>query len=169
VQVEQVSSHLWRIPEDARRGMLVPGLIYADETLIARDPSGRNPGAARKRRDPVRHRRRDERARVMHVKGILIEGRDGQEYLLGFGRQPIGQLSGPPTLSRRGADGTWQAFEDVHEESKVAISQLGPRGAHVIGPGWGREIFLWSAFADALKSLPALPTWPAWRRRDEPT
>ena len=69
----------------------------------------------------------------MHVKGTLIEGRDGREYLLGFGRQPTGQLS-----------------------------QLGSRSAHVIGPGWGRELFLWSAFADALKSLPALPTWPKW-------
>jgi tRNA-splicing ligase RtcB len=35
VQVEQVSSHLWRIPRDARPGMRVPGLIYADETLMA--------------------------------------------------------------------------------------------------------------------------------------
>ena len=35
MQVEQVSSHLWRIPQDARPGMRVPGLIYADETLMA--------------------------------------------------------------------------------------------------------------------------------------
>jgi tRNA-splicing ligase RtcB (3'-phosphate/5'-hydroxy nucleic acid ligase) len=35
VQVEQVSSYLWRIPKDARPGMRVPGLIYADETLMA--------------------------------------------------------------------------------------------------------------------------------------
>ena len=35
MQVEQVSSHLWRIPEDARPGMRVPGLIYADEVLMA--------------------------------------------------------------------------------------------------------------------------------------
>ncbi len=41
----------------------------------------------------------------MNVRGILIEGQDGQEYLIGFGRQPTGQLSGPPqivsALSRR--------------------------------------------------------------------
>ena len=35
MQVEQVSSYLWRIPQDARPGMRVPGLIYADETLMA--------------------------------------------------------------------------------------------------------------------------------------
>jgi hypothetical protein len=100
----------------------------------------------------------------MRVKGILIEGRDGQEYLLGFHPQPSGALSGPPTLSRRSADGTFLAFDDLQEASRVAMSQLGPRGAHVIGPGWGNEIFLWSAFADALRALPALPTWPTWRR-----
>jgi hypothetical protein len=98
----------------------------------------------------------------MHVKGILVEGRDGQEYLLGFGRGPSGQLAGPPTLSRRGADGAFKVYEDLKEASRVATSQLGPRSAHVIGPGWGRELFLWSAFADALKALPSLPTWPTW-------
>jgi tRNA-splicing ligase RtcB len=35
VQVEQVQPYLWRIPKDARPGMRVPGLIYADETLMA--------------------------------------------------------------------------------------------------------------------------------------
>jgi hypothetical protein len=99
----------------------------------------------------------------MHVKGILVEGKDGQEYLLGFGRQPTGTLSGPPTLSRRGPDGTFQVYEDLQEASRVATSQLGPRKAHVIGPGWGKDLFLWSAFAEALKALPTLPTWPTWR------
>jgi hypothetical protein len=32
----------------------------------------------------------------MNVKGILIEGRDGQEYLLGFERQSP-EMTGPPT------------------------------------------------------------------------
>src|SRR5215831_16970936 len=99
----------------------------------------------------------------MNVKGILFEGRDGAEYLLGFARQPSGALTGPPTLSRRGPDGAFQPFEDLREASKVAMSQLGPRDVHVIGPGWGPALFLWSAFADALKSMPALPTWPTWR------
>jgi hypothetical protein len=98
----------------------------------------------------------------MNVKGILIEGRDGQEYLLGFRRESTGRLAGPPTLSRRQSDGGFLPFEDVREASRVAMSQIGPRGAHVIGPGWGQELFLWSAFADALRSLPTLPTWPTW-------
>jgi hypothetical protein len=102
----------------------------------------------------------------MGVKGILVEGRDGQEYLLGFGRASTGQLTGPPTLSRRGPDGVFQVYEDLHEASRVAMSQFGPRQARVIGPGWGRELFLWGAFADALKALPALPAWPKWTPPD---
>ena len=35
MQIEQVRPYLWRIPKDARPGMRVPGLIYADETLMA--------------------------------------------------------------------------------------------------------------------------------------
>jgi len=35
MQVEQVAPYLWRIPPDARPGMRVPGLIYADEALMA--------------------------------------------------------------------------------------------------------------------------------------
>lgn len=103
----------------------------------------------------------------MNVRGILIEGRDGQEYLLGFPAQPSGTLAGPPTLSRRRADGTFQAFEDLAEASRVAMAQLGPRSAHVIGPGWGKELFLWSTFADALRALPTLPAWPTWRPESE--
>jgi hypothetical protein len=100
----------------------------------------------------------------MHVKGILVEGKDGQEYLLGFGRQPTtGRLAGPPTLSRRGADGTFQVYEDLQEASRVAVAQLGPRAARVIGPGWGQELFLWAALADALEALPPLPRWPTVR------
>jgi hypothetical protein len=102
----------------------------------------------------------------MHVKGILVEGRDGQEYLLGFGRQASGQLSGPPVLSRRESDGTFQVYADLREASRVAVSQLVLRQAHVIGPGWGRELFLWRAFADAIQALPALPTWPKWTPPD---
>ena len=34
MQVEQILPYLWRIPKDARRGMRVPGLIYADEALM---------------------------------------------------------------------------------------------------------------------------------------
>ncbi len=35
MQVERIRPYLWRIPPDARPGMRVPGLIYADETLMA--------------------------------------------------------------------------------------------------------------------------------------
>ena len=103
----------------------------------------------------------------MNIRGILIEGRDGQEYLLGFRPQATGRLSGPPTLSRRGPDGAFRLYEDVQEASRVAMAQLGPRGAHVLGPGWGKELFLWRTFADALQSLPAVPTWPTWRGERE--
>jgi hypothetical protein len=102
----------------------------------------------------------------MKIMGILIEGRDGAEYLLGFGRQPNGVLAGPPTLSRRGADGEFRVYEDVQEASRVAVSQLGPQGGHVIGPGWGRELFLWTTYANALKALPTVPSWPTWRQPD---
>ena len=100
----------------------------------------------------------------MNVKGILVEGRDGQEYLLGFARRPTGELSGPPTLSRRGSDGTFQVYEDLQEASRVAASQLARREARLIGPGWGRDLFLWRALADALTSLPSPPRWPTWRQ-----
>ena len=51
------------------------------------------------------------------VKGILVEGNDGHEYLLGFSRtQPIPT----PTL------------------------------------------FLWTAFKEALKAFPPVPSWPTW-------
>jgi hypothetical protein len=103
----------------------------------------------------------------MRVKGVLIEGRDGQEYLLGFRREPNDRLSGPPTLSRRRSDGTFETFDDVQEASRVAMAQFGPRGAHVLGPGWGKDLFLWGAFADALRALPAVPVWPTWRGESE--
>jgi len=35
VKVEQIGPYLWRIPLDAKRGMRVPGLILADEPLMA--------------------------------------------------------------------------------------------------------------------------------------
>src|SRR5881409_917996 len=35
MQLEQVGPYLWRIPRDAERGMRVPGLVVADERLIA--------------------------------------------------------------------------------------------------------------------------------------
>ena len=93
------------------------------------------------------------------VKGILIEGSDGHEYLLGFG--PTGQTRSP-ILSRRQADGTFAPLEDPLEASKVARAQVGLTGPHLIGPGMGKDFFLWSAFREALKAFPPIPTWPTW-------
>lgn len=93
------------------------------------------------------------------VKGILFEGSDGAEYLLGFaGTEPT--LT--PTLSRRQADGTFRPVEDAWEASKVATKQLGISDPPLIGPGMGRSLFLWIAFKEALKTFPPVPTWPTW-------
>jgi len=32
MHVERVSPYLWRVPQDSRRGMRVPGLVVADDT-----------------------------------------------------------------------------------------------------------------------------------------
>ena len=70
------------------------------------------------------------------VKGILIEGNDGHEYLL----EPL--------------EDTWRA-------SKVAITQIGHTGG-LIGPGMGNRTWLWGAYREALKALPPIPSWPTW-------
>ena len=92
------------------------------------------------------------------VKGILFEGSDGCEYLLGF--VPVRTMP-TPTLSRRGADGRFQIL-DVQEASRIAVKQLGTAGPTLIGPGWGQQLFLWSAFRAALRAFPSVPTWPRW-------
>jgi hypothetical protein len=93
------------------------------------------------------------------VRGILFEGSDGAEYLLGFAAT---QPTPTPTLSRRQADGTFRAVEDVWEASKVATKQLGISDRPLIGPGMGKSLFLWIAFKEALKTFPPVPTWPTW-------
>jgi hypothetical protein len=105
---------------------------------------------------------REERAMKAQgtVKGILVEGGDGQEYLLGF--RP-GSPGPTPTLSRRRADGQFEPVEDVQEASRLIVKQVGISGPHLIGPGWGPHFFLWSAFTEALKALPTVPSWPTWR------
>lgn len=74
------------------------------------------------------------------VKGILIEGDDGHEYLLGFGppEQPKS-----PIFSRRRADGTFEPLDDVVEASKLATRQIGHTGG-LVGPGMGKDFWLWS-------------------------
>jgi len=87
------------------------------------------------------------------VKGILVEGNDGHEYLLGFGPD------NSPIFSRRQADGTFEPLEDVWRASKVAITQIGQTGG-LIGPGMGSNTWLWGAFRIALAAFPPIPTWP---------
>ncbi len=50
------------------------------------------------------------------VKGILIEGGDGHEYLLGFSAT---REAKSPILSRRLADGTFEPLDDIWEASKM--------------------------------------------------
>jgi len=91
------------------------------------------------------------------VRGILIEGSDGREYLLGFGADQS------PIFSRRRADGTFEPLEDISRASKVAIAQLGHAGG-LIGPGMGEYSWLWGAYREALNAFPPLPTWPPWSK-----
>jgi hypothetical protein len=93
------------------------------------------------------------------VKGILVAGSDGQEYLLGF--EPTRPVP-TPVLSRRGPDGRFAPVGDVLEASRLAAAQLG-LGPQLIGPGMAGHAFLWNAFSEALKSLPEIPRWPTWR------
>ena len=94
------------------------------------------------------------------VRGILVAGSDGHEYLLGF--EP-GQSVPTPVLSRRQADGRFAPVEDVQEASRLAAKQIG-LGSGLIGPGTGRHLFLWNAFKVALTALPTPPSWPTWRQ-----
>jgi hypothetical protein len=89
------------------------------------------------------------------VRGILIEGNDGHEYLLGFGPNKS------PTLSRRRADGNFEPMTDTQEAPKVAMKQVGLTGPNLIGPGMGKDFFLWGVFREALKAFPPIPTWPS--------
>ena len=93
------------------------------------------------------------------VRGILFEGSDGHEYLLGFRAT---RPTATPVLSRRQADGRFSTVEDVWEASKVARKELGISGPHLIGPGMGKSMFLWIAFEEALKAFPSVPAWPTW-------
>ena len=51
------------------------------------------------------------------AKGILVEGTDGHEYLLGFGPD------NSSIFSRRQAGGTFAPLEDVWRASRIAIAQ----------------------------------------------
>src|SRR4029434_3257720 len=77
----------------------------------------------------------------------------GHEYLLGFGPD------NSPIFTRRQADGTFEPFDDVWRASKVAITQIGHTG-RLVGPGMGKNTWLWGAFRAALEAFPPIPTWP---------
>jgi len=89
------------------------------------------------------------------VKGILVEGNDGHEYLLGFGPDQS------PIFSRRLANGTFEVLEDARRASRIAITQIGHTGG-LIGPGMGNKTWLWGAFRAALAAFPPIPAWPTW-------
>ncbi len=93
------------------------------------------------------------------VRGILVTGNDGHEYLLGF---TPGRPVPTPTLSRRGSDGTFEVLADLQEASRIAMVQLGRTEGHLIGPGSGKHSWLWAAFKEALKTFPPVPSWPTW-------
>jgi len=93
------------------------------------------------------------------IKGILIEGDDGHEYLLGFG--PTERNLSRPIFSRRQADGPFEPLKDTVEASKLAIKQIGHTGG-LLGPGMGKDSWLWGAFRAALEAFPPIPTWPTW-------
>ncbi len=58
----------------------------------------------------------------MKVKGILVEGRDGKEYLIGVGQRVHGRGEGP-ALSRRNGE-AWTRLEETREASKTVREQL---------------------------------------------
>jgi hypothetical protein len=94
------------------------------------------------------------------VKGILVTGADGHEYLLGF--EPTRPVA-TPVLSRRTADGRFEPVTDLEEASRLAARHLG-LGPQLVGPGMGRHMFLWNAFQQALAALPQPPRWPTGPR-----
>jgi len=80
------------------------------------------------------------------VKGILIEGNDGHEYLLGSGRTTRRSSAATKPTARL------SRLEDVLRASKVAITQIGHTGG-LIGPGMGNYTWLWGAYRKALGSI----------------
>jgi hypothetical protein len=41
------------------------------------------------------------------------------------------------------------------------MKQIGHTGG-LIGPGMGKDFWLWGAFRAALEAFPPIPTWPTW-------
>jgi hypothetical protein len=63
---------------------------------------------------------------AIKVRGILVEGEDRREYLLGIGERKTGKQKERPTLWRR--DGTgWTSLEQTREASATIRDQLDMR------------------------------------------
>ena len=86
--LERVGPYLWRIPQDASRGMRVPGLVVADDHADRVDSLRRLARPARQRRDLARHREgRDGDAR--HPSGLRpAGGRRGRDRRAARRREP---------------------------------------------------------------------------------
>jgi hypothetical protein len=60
----------------------------------------------------------------MRVKGLLVEGNDGQEYLLGLGSRTAGKQKNRPTIWRRDQAG-FVPLELTREGSSTVRGKLG--------------------------------------------
>src|SRR5438045_1121229 len=61
----------------------------------------------------------------MKVLGVLVEGSDGKEYLLGTGARHNGRQAERPTISRREPDGQFISLELTREGSVTIREKLG--------------------------------------------
>jgi len=60
----------------------------------------------------------------MQVKGILVQGKDGREYLVGIGPRTAGKQKERPTIWRLDPSG-WTSLEETREASSTIRQQLG--------------------------------------------
>jgi hypothetical protein len=61
----------------------------------------------------------------MKVLGVLVEGADGKQYLLGTAPRQNGRQTERPTISRRADDGTFISLELTREGSATIREKLG--------------------------------------------
>lgn len=95
---------------------------------------------------------------AVKVKGILVEGKDGKEYLLGIGERKAGKQKERPTIWRRTGNG-WVSVEETRDASASIREQLGlnvplqPGLTHDEHVKWAvlesSALFLKTFFADA--------------------
>lgn len=88
----------------------------------------------------------------MRVKGILVEGSDGHEYLLGIGPRPTGKQKERPTIWRL-TDGEFTPLEPTKEGSVTIREQLEmpvPRGWNRLPSGWSHDEYVKLAVLEAM-------------------